>query len=107
MKTKLFGIMAIIIAIGASAFTSPKHVKNSKRDGLEWFAIANNHLPGAAVPSADATFLNEGDAPIGGPDCEGSTDQCVSGFNSTQVDQSTNKLIGNTQTAANTDMRKN
>jgi hypothetical protein len=85
MKTKLIGLLAIVVAISASAFTAPKtiHAKTS----YVWFTISSSILPGSAVPKADATYMNTGTSPNSDGGCSSSdTYQCVSGFNSNQVD---------------------
>jgi hypothetical protein len=79
MKTKIVGILAIIIAFAASAFTAPSHTKH--QSSYVWFKISSSISPGAAVPKAMASYLNSGTAPSGGANgCSGSTYQCVSGF---------------------------
>ena len=83
MKTKIIGMLAIVIAVGASAFTVPKHVVKNKTS-YYWFGISDGILPGHKVPAANATFLSSGTtAPDEG--CSGATYQCVSGFTSNQV----------------------
>jgi hypothetical protein len=96
MKTKIIGILAIIIAISASAFTLPK--KANYQTSYKWFDITATVAVGAAPPSSGASYLNDGTAPMTDEGCPTSgTDQCVSGFNANQVNGS-NHLINNSQT---------
>jgi Tfp pilus assembly protein PilV len=86
MKTKLIGLLAIVVAISASAFTTPK--TSHAKINYVWFSISTSTtiLPGAAVPEADATYMNTGAAPTSNDGCSTSDSyQCVSGFTSTQV----------------------
>ena len=84
MKTKLFGVLAIAIAITASAFTTAK--SKPATTTLVWFSISGNIAPGANVPKADATYMNTGTAPTSDDGCSASASyQCVSGFTSSQV----------------------
>jgi hypothetical protein len=85
MKRKIIGMLAIVIAIGASAFTSAKPL--AKTTSYYWFSIADGIANGHTVPQADATFIQVSTtAPDEG--CPGGSDQCVSGFTSSQVNAS-------------------
>lgn len=100
MKKNIFGLLAIVIAISASAFTvSPKKaIKHNVN--LKWFIISGNHAPTAAVPSSNATYISGADGPAAPEEadaCEGSNRQCVSGFDPSKVTMS-NTLNGS-QTA--------
>jgi hypothetical protein len=93
MKTKIIGVIAIAIAISLSAFTNPnKHVKFGT--GPYWFLIDNGIAKGAhAVPAADATFLQQSTTPPNeSSNCPGSNNQCLSGFDSSQVNTTTDEL---------------
>jgi len=100
MKKNIIGLFAVAIAIGASAFTvSPKKVIRHNVN-LKWFIISGNYAPTASVPSASATYISGADgstAPEEADACEGSTRQCVSGFDPSKVTMS-NTLNGS-QTA--------
>jgi len=101
MKKNIFGILAVVIALSASAFTTSSKPKVHRDTDLKWFSISSsvNLAPTASVPSADATYMEDQDGPTP-PDggCISGTDfQCVSGFNSSQVNLTTNTLNG-TQT---------
>lgn len=88
MKKNIIGIVAIIIALSASAFTSSTKVAHKKDDVLKWFTITGR-LTSQTVPPANATYIAnaDGDTP---PDegCDGSGHQCVSGFTSDKVNGS-------------------
>jgi hypothetical protein len=93
MKTKIIGVIAIAIAISLSAFTSPnKNVKFGT--GPYWFLIDNGIAKGAhAVPAADASFVQQSTtAPNESLACPGTNNQCLSGFDSSQVDTMTDEL---------------
>jgi hypothetical protein len=104
MKIKFFGVIAILIALSASAFTSAK----AKPSGtsLVWFTISGSIAPGANVPKADAAYMNTGTAPNSNEGCPSSaTYQCVSGFTSSQV--SGTQLKDNNQSPASTPYEHN
>lgn len=93
MKTKILGVIAIAIAISMSAFTSPNK-KVHFGSGPYWFLIDNGIAKGAhAVPAADATFVQQSTTP---PDessvCPGTNNQCLSGFDASQVNTTTDQL---------------
>ncbi len=94
MKRKILGFAAIVIAIAASAFTVPTSTASTKTTNYYWFQVSSgaNIAVGDAVPKADATYLNFGASPIGGTGCGSGTNQCVSGFTSTQINSSTHQL---------------
>lgn len=83
MKTKIIGLLAVLIAVSASAFTTVKKAPSGTT--YYWFQVSGTIAPGADVPKADATYINTGTAPSSDEGCSGSTYQCVSGFTSSQV----------------------
>jgi len=92
MKTKLIGILAIVIAIGASAFTNPAKATRFA-SGPYWFLIDDGIAKGNnAVPAADATFIQQSTTAPAETSCVGTTNQCVSGFDASQVNTSTDQL---------------
>jgi hypothetical protein len=93
MKKNFLSIAAVAVAIAASAFTAPSAKSNGKLISYKWFQISGNLTPSQNVPSANATYLGEGETPPAGSGCSGTSYQCVSGFNSSQVNSS-NQLIG-------------
>jgi len=88
MKSKLIGLAAIIIAVGASIFNAPKAAaKNNAKGNIMyyWFNITVNNLATTdPVPKADASFIQESSTPPSS-DCPGGGHQCLSGFTSSQV----------------------
>lgn len=92
MKNKIIGLVAVVIAISLSAFTGPKKIVNPGT-GTYWFLIDDGIAKGMhAVPSTDAVFVQQS---IAVPDiimCNGFNNQCLSGFDSNQVDTSTDEL---------------
>lgn len=94
MKMNLLGIVAIVFAVALSAFTSPSKASHKKASGLYWYAITNR-TPSQNVPQANATFIQQSDVAPTSLDCTTATvHQCISGFNATQVNTSTNQLNG-------------
>ncbi|MDT3402302.1 hypothetical protein [Mucilaginibacter terrae] len=93
MHKNILGIAAVIIAISASAFTTPAH--HGKLVSYKWFRITANRTTSQSVPSSGATYLGESETPPqpDGFTCSGSTNQCISGFNASQVNSS-NQLDG-------------
>ena len=91
------GILAIVLAIGFSAFTSTgSKSHDTKKFNVKYFRIINHdYLEGQAVLKADAEYLSDTDP--GSSGCSGSNKQCISTFDaSTQVD-SNNELMGTSQ----------
>jgi hypothetical protein len=100
MKKYLFGIVALVFAIGLSSFTGETSKKaNPKNLNVKYFRIINHdYLQGQAVLKADAEYISDTDPGSSGSGCTGSDLQCISTFDaSTQVD-SNNELIGTSQT---------
>lgn len=104
MKTKLIGLLAIIIAASASAFTAPKKVNNFTT--YKWFLITDGVAVGAQVPQADATYIQDSTTPPTESGCSGTTNQCVSGFLASQVNGS-NQLKDNHQMPAQQSQEQN
>lgn len=100
MKTRIIGLLAIAIAISLSAFTAPK--KAATGSGDYWFLIDDGIAPGNAVMASKAHFVQQSVTPPSEPSCSGSTNQCLSGFISTQVNQSTNRLKDDNQVPPST-----
>ena len=92
MQTKIIGIFAIALAISLSAFTNPK--KNVKPIGTYWYLIDNGIAKGAhPVPAADATFIQQSTTPPNeSTACPGTNNQCLSGFDASQVNTMTDEL---------------
>lgn len=94
MSNKFLGVLAIIIAVSASAFTTPKKVEGFTT--YKWFLIADGIAVNSAVPQSDATYIDTSTTPPTESGCSGTTNQCVSGFLSSQVNSS-NQLKDNNQ----------
>ena len=104
MKKYFLGLMAVLLALGFSAFTGIR--KKPAFADLYWFQISNQYIPGSPVIQADATFMLESTvAPIGTA-CTGSTYDCVAGFNADQVNSS-HQLRDNSEVPANVASMKN
>ena len=84
MKKNILSIAAIAIALFASAFTSPSKA-HGRGSGDYWFSISGSIASNAVVPPADATFLEQSVTAPTESCTSGSTNQCVSGFTSSQV----------------------
>ncbi|WP_158829030.1 hypothetical protein [Mucilaginibacter lacusdianchii] len=95
MKRKFLGLAAVILALGASAFTLPATHATGKQVSYKWFSISGTRTLSQADSPSNATYLGEGETPPAGSenDCSGSGHQCVSGFSANQV-TSTNQLNG-------------
>jgi hypothetical protein len=85
----------------------PKTNPHKRTDDLKWFSISGSISATSDTPSANATYLTGDDGPTP-PDseCDGSGNQCVSGFESSQVNSMTEKLIG-TQTPVDVSSQQN
>ena len=94
MKKYFSGIIAVLLAVCFSAFTSMK--EKAKLTGPYWFQISNQYTPGETVNQADATFIQQSPTAPSGIGCTGSTYDCVAGFNANQVNSS-NQLKNNSQ----------
>ncbi len=96
MKKNIFGILAIVIALSASAFTSSHKAHVKRTTNLKWFIISGSFAPTAAVPPANAAYISGADSPDAPEEadaCPGGTKQCVSGFDPSKVTMS-NTLNG-------------
>jgi hypothetical protein len=94
MKKNIIGIIAVIIALSASAFTPSHKVVNKRFANLKWFTITADYGLNAAVAPSNAVYISGGDGPTPPSNsCSGGSKQCVSGFNPTQV-TSSNMLNG-------------
>jgi hypothetical protein len=108
MKRKVLGFAAIAIAIAASAFTVPTSTKAGKFANLKWFSISGSLATSAAVPRANATYLGQfASAPTQSGCSTTASKQCVSGFDESKVDPSTNQLIDDMQTANDPHYKRN
>jgi hypothetical protein len=93
MRKNFLGIAAIVVALGASAFTAPTR-SHGKSISYKWFQITANRTTDQSVPASGATYLGESETPPTGDGCNNlANKQCVSGFNANQV-TSTNQLNG-------------
>jgi hypothetical protein len=97
MKKYLLGIIAVLLAVGFSAFTNMK-AKPESTD-LYWFQISNKYTSTQQVKQADAAFIQQSATPPLGVNCSSGMYDCVAGFTSTQVNTS-NQLINNSQVPA-------
>ena len=104
MKKYFSGIIAVLLAVCFSAFINIK--ERPKLIGLYWFQISNQYTPGYAVDQADATFLQQSPSAPLGTGCNGSTYDCVAGFDASQVNSS-NQLIDNSEVPASVPYKKN
>ncbi len=105
MKRKYLGLSAIIIAMAASAFTVPSTKASTKFASYKWFSISGSLDPSDAVPRSSSTYLGEGTTAPNPGNCNSTAHQCVSGFNSSQVNSS-NQLINDMQVPQVTPLRK-
>jgi len=109
MKRKILGLAAIVIAVAASAFTVPTPTK-AKFTNLKWYSVTPGvSIPvGNALPKADATYLGQfATAPTQSGCGTTQSNQCVSGFDPSQVDPSTNQLIDDNQIATDAHYKRN
>jgi hypothetical protein len=93
MKKYLLGTLAVVFALGLSAFNN-KTPKASLTDPY-WFKISGQHMPGTTVPSSDAVFIQQSaTAPTDLSCTTSSTYDCIAGFDQSQVNTLTNTLNG-------------
>lgn len=83
MKKQLFGILALVLAIGFSAFTPHKNsaaANNAKQTDYYWYAFddANDKVVGSLIDYAEAYEVKTGTCTEDAGDVE-----CLRGFNST------------------------
>lgn len=104
MKKNLLGIIAVLLAVCFSAFTSIK--EKPKLTDPYWFQISNQYTPGHAVSQADAAFIQQSATAPLGTGCTASTYDCVAGFDATQVNSS-NQLKDNSQVPSSVPRMKN
>jgi len=94
---KIIGILAVVIAIGASAFTAP--TKAHSFNSYKWFIISGTYGLSSPPKASDAAYDGEGTTPPDGGCPNTQVHQCVSGFNASQVNGS-NQLINDSQVPA-------
>jgi hypothetical protein len=94
MKTKIIGMIAIGLAISLNAFTNPNRGMKFGT-GPYWFLINDGTPKGTnPVPASDATFIQQSTTPPNqSSTCPGGANQCLSGFNASQVNPATEELI--------------
>jgi len=104
MKKYFLGIIAVLLAVCFSAFTSIR--EKAKLTDPYWFQISNHYTPGNPVDQANATFIQQSlTAPLG-TGCNGKTYDCVAGFDASQVNSS-NQLIDNSEVPTSVPHMKN
>ena len=104
MKKYFLGIIAVLLAVGFSAFTNIK-VKPKSTDPY-WFQISNKYTSVQAVAQADATFIQQSATAPLGTGCSGSSYDCVAGFDATQVNSS-HQLIDDSEVPTSVPHLKN
>lgn len=104
MKKNLLGIIAVLLAVGLSAFTNFK--EKPKLTDPYWFQISNQYTSLQAVKQVDATFIQQSATAPLGTGCSGSSYDCVAGFDATQVNGS-DKLIDDYQVPTSVPRMKN
>ena len=86
MKKYVLGIIAIVLAVGFSAFTTAKKVPvNKKFMDTYWFRVSSN-ISSGAVASSDVVYLGQStdnDEPDGTPLCTDNNNYCVIYFDGT------------------------
>ena len=109
MKRKILGVAAIVIAGATSAFTVPSSAGTSaKFASLKWFSVSGSIPVGSALPRANATYLGQGTTAPTQSGCNTtSTNQCISGFDASKVNPTTNQLINDMQVADDPHYKRN
>jgi hypothetical protein len=97
MKKYFLGIIAVLLAVGFSAFTNIREKPEST--DLYWFQISNKYTSTQPVGQADAAFIQQSATPPLGANCSSGMYDCVAGFTATQVNSS-NQLNDNSQVPA-------
>jgi hypothetical protein len=88
MKKYLLGIVAIVTAIGFSAFTKINNKQHKTQTDYYWFQTKSSVqiADGNVVGNGDVDYLNSfGSMPPSGSGCSGLSYDCVVGFTSNQV----------------------
>jgi hypothetical protein len=89
MKKYFLGIVAIVLAVGFSAFKSPKKAHTDKKfESVYWFKVDKNPvIPTDPIDDDDATFLgtteSTSEKPSNAPSCSQSNYQCLVYFTNT------------------------
>ncbi|MGY0039314.1 hypothetical protein [Pedobacter sp. NJ-S-72] len=103
----IVAIAFVLTTIITFAFKS--EVKSeADRASLRWFKISGAHAPSTSVPTSDAVYIQTSVNPPNNPeDCDGDTNQCVSGFNTSQTAPSGSSFVLNgSQTPVTTSAEK-
>jgi hypothetical protein len=100
MKKYLLGIIAVVLAVGFSAFTAIKPIKKTKDpETLYWYAVENGFTSGGYIAHAQkpTVILNQGckDTPLHDICLVGSEDNDLDGVSVTGFDSDHRILKGN------------
>jgi uncharacterized protein YxeA len=83
MKKQLLGIFAIIIAIGASAFTTNHNTNHKKTAALYWYDVTYDTMhPGGYIQNADDFYVQSEKSQVASPCPTGTAKDCLRGFSS-------------------------
>ncbi len=108
MKSKILGIFAIAIALSASAFTVKTNKPLHKNTSYAWFKVSSGIAVGSATPKADAMYVDDSSTPPTESGCTANlSNQCISGFDDSQVNPTTHQLINDSQVAQTTPYTRN
>ena len=101
MKKYVLGIIAIVLAVGFSAFTAPKKAPAGKKmTTAYWFSVDKHRvLPTDPISDADATFLGSTSdisiPPGNDPNCSGASYDCLVYFtNTAKLSSGLNSISG-------------
>ncbi|MCW3118107.1 MAG: hypothetical protein JWM28_2189 [Chitinophagaceae bacterium] len=80
MKKQIFGFLAVVIALGASAFTAPRHAVKHQTAVYYWYKVnAANQIPsGSEAYSGDQVTPDDAETML--PCVSGTHLDCVRGF---------------------------
>ncbi|PRD45534.1 hypothetical protein [Sphingobacterium haloxyli] len=91
-------ITSIILLFGAflliNAAENKKDEAITVQTPLRWFQITGSHSPGSPIPQSDAVYLGTSvNPPEDMNECDGETNQCISGFNPSQTNPSGGSFV--------------
>jgi hypothetical protein len=83
MKKNILGILAVIIAVSASAFTTVKHHSDKKLAALYWYRVTYDAAhPGGMVGASSDFYVQSEKNQVNPPCPNGVAKDCLRGFTS-------------------------
>ncbi|MFA6083426.1 hypothetical protein [Mucilaginibacter sp.] len=83
MKKQILGVLAIVIAVTASAFTTSHNVAHKKKAALYWYKVTYDAMhTGGYIPNEDAFYVQSEKSQVNSPCASGTVKDCLRGFSS-------------------------